>query len=121
MRSLLRSILVTIASIMLLSWLLPQVSVANTVTLLLAGVVLALLNTLLRPMLKLVFLPINVLTLGIFGWLINVGMIYVAMWLVPGFAISPITILEISLNEFWSVALVSFLMSVLGSFLHTLI
>lgn len=105
----------------MLSWLLPQVSVANTVTLLMAGLVLAILNTLLRPLLKLVFLPINVLTLGIFGWLINIAMIYAAMWLVPGFNISPITLFGVMLNEFWSVALVSFLLSLLGSFFQMLI
>lgn len=119
MKSLFRAILTTILSILVLSWFLPAVSVTNTVTLLLAGTVLALLNTLVRPVLKLLLLPINILTLGLLGWLINILMIYVAMWLVPGFSIAPISLLGIQFNEFWSVVLVSILMSLVGSFFQS--
>lgn len=119
MKSLFRAILTTILSILVLSWFLPAVSVTNTVTLLLAGTVLALLNTLVRPVLKLLLLPINILTLGLLGWFINILMIYLAMWLVPGFSIAPIALLGIQFNEFWSVVLVSVLMSLVGSFFQS--
>lgn len=121
MKSLIRAIIITILSILLLSWLLPAVTVANTVTLILAGVVLALLNTCVKPILKLLVLPINILTLGLLGWLINLLMIYLAMWLVPGFSISEISLLGMQFNEFWSVVLVSVLMSVFGSFFQGLL
>ncbi len=117
MKSFLRACIVTILSILLLSWFLPAVSVANTVTLLLAGIVLALLNATVRPFLKIIFLPINVVTLGLFGWIINVIVLYIAMWLVPGFEIAPFTLLGITFNEFWSVVAVSFFLSLLQTFL----
>lgn len=119
MKTLIRAIITTILSILVLSWLLPAVSVTNTVTLILAGVVLAILNTFVRPLLKLLLLPINLITLGLLGWLINVLMIYLAMWLVPGFSIAPIAILGIQFNEFWSVVVVGVLMSLIGSFFQS--
>ncbi|MCD8484094.1 phage holin family protein [Candidatus Woesebacteria bacterium] len=121
MKSVVRTILVTIFSILLLSWLIPQVSVANTVTLILAGVVLALLNLTLRPLLKVLFLPINIITLGIFGWVINVFILFLATWLVPGFAIQEITILGYTMNQFFSLTFVAVLLSVFSSFLGGLL
>lgn len=118
MKALIKTIIITILSILALSWLLPAVSVANTVTLVLAGIVLAVLNTFVRPLLKLLVLPINILTLGLLGWLINILMIYIAMWLVPGFEIATINLLGIQFSEFWSVVIVSILLSLVGSFLQ---
>ncbi len=117
MKSVIRSILVTIFSILVLSWLFPQVSVANTVTLIMAGIVLALLNMVLRPFLKILFLPINLITLGIFGWVINVLIVYLALWLVPGFSIQEISILGFELNQFWSITFIAVLLSVFSTFL----
>lgn len=117
MKSIVRSILITVLSILILSWLLPGLSVTNTVTLILSGIVLAILNATLRPFLKILFLPINILTLGLFGWLINVLVLYIAMWLVPGFQIEPFTLLGVALNQFWSVVVVSFGLSVVSTFL----
>ncbi len=117
MKTLFRSVLVTIFSILILTWLFPQVSVANTVTLILAGLVLAVLNLTIRPILKILFLPINLITLGIFGWVINVLILYMALWLVPGFTIQEMTVLGFALNEFWSITLVAVLLSVFGTLL----
>lgn len=115
MKSLVRSALVTIFSILILTWLFPQVSVANTVTLILAGLVLSILNLTIRPILKILFLPINLITLGIFGWVINVLIVYIALWLVPGFTIQEITLLGFTLNQFWSITFVAVLLSVFGT------
>ncbi len=121
MKSIVRSILVTVLSILILSWLLPGLTVTNTVTLILAGIVLSLLNATLRPFLKILFLPINLVTLGLFGWLINVLVLYVAMWLVPGFRIEPFMLFGWQFNQFWSVVVVSFGLSVLSTFLSGLL
>lgn len=45
-------------------------------TLLLAGLVLGLINFFIKPILKLISLPVRFLTLGLFGILINVGIIW---------------------------------------------
>lgn len=117
MKGLTRSLILTIVSILLLSWFLPGVRVSNTVTLILAGVVLAVLNATLRPFLKIIFLPINMLTLGIFGWVINALVLFLTTWLVPGFSIGPVVLFGITLSTFWSLIAVSFALSIVSGFL----
>ncbi len=117
MKALIRAVLVSIFSILLLTWLVPQVSVTNTVTLIVAGIVLALLNMIVRPILKILFLPINLITLGLFGWVINVFILYLATWLVPGFSIQEIVLFGYEMNQFLSLTFVAILMSLFSSFL----
>jgi putative membrane protein len=50
-----------------------------------AAVVLALVNTYLRPFVVLLTLPINVLTLGLFTLVINALMLKLVSWLIPAF------------------------------------
>lgn len=117
MKTITRSVILTIVSILLLSWFLPGVNIANTVTLILAGVVLAVLNVTLRPFLKIVLLPINVLTLGLFGWVINALVLFLTTWLVPGFSIGPVELFGWTLSQFWSLIVVSFALSLVSGFL----
>lgn len=57
-------------------------------TALLAAVIFGILNTLVKPILVLLSLPITVLTLGIFYFLINGLILYMTSALVSGFTIS---------------------------------
>ena len=50
-----------------------------------AAVLLALVNTYLRPLVVLLTLPINILTLGLFTLVINAGMLKLVAWLIPAF------------------------------------
>ena len=52
-----------------------------------AAVVLALVNTYLRPLVVILTLPINILTLGLFTLVINAGMLELVSWLIPAFHI----------------------------------
>jgi len=54
-------------------------------TAVLAAVVLALVNVIIKPIVKLLALPVTVLTLGLFGLVINAAMLYIVDWVVPGF------------------------------------
>lgn len=56
--------------------------------LLLATLVIALLNTFLRPIIVLLTLPVTVLTLGLFTLVINGVIFYLAAHLVPGFHVA---------------------------------
>lgn len=56
-------------------------------TLAVTALILGLLNAFLRPLLLLVTLPINVLTLGFFTLFINAGLFSLASWLVNGFTV----------------------------------
>lgn len=57
-------------------------------TLFWAAVVLWGLNKTIRPMIKLLLLPINVLTLGVFGWVAHVITLFLVTQLVVGFEVA---------------------------------
>jgi putative membrane protein len=59
----------------------------NNQALIAAAVVLALVNTWLRPLVVILTLPINILTLGLFTLVINAGMLELVSWLIPAFHI----------------------------------
>jgi putative membrane protein len=56
-------------------------------TLLIAAAVFTLVNAWLRPIVRLLSLPLIILTLGLFLFIVNVLMLYVTDWLVPDFEI----------------------------------
>ncbi len=128
MKSLIRTLILNIAVIFFAAWILPGLSYSqNLETLIFAAITLALLNIFVRPLLKLLMLPINLLTLGIFSWVVNVFLLYLATRLIPGFAISAfdfggldyqgIVLPAMRVTTFASFALSSFLISLLTSFL----
>lgn len=49
-----------------------------------AAVVLAVVNAFVRPVVKILSLPITILTLGLFALVVNALMIYLVAWIVPG-------------------------------------
>jgi putative membrane protein len=73
--------LINALSLLAVSYLLPSVSVDSIYVALLTALVLGLVNTLIRPLLLLVTLPLSVLTLGLFTLVIN-GLLF---WFVASF------------------------------------
>ena len=67
---------------------LPGVQVSSFTSALIAALVLGLLNTLLRPILVLLTLPVTLLTLGLFLFVINALMFYFAASLLEGFHVN---------------------------------
>ena len=53
----------------------------------LAGLVLGLLNLLVKPIVKILSIPINILTLGIFNIIINAGMLWIVDSIIEGLEI----------------------------------
>jgi len=68
--------------------ILPGVVLDGFGTALVVAVVLGAANAVLRPLLLILTLPINVLTLGLFTFVIIGGMVQLASWLVPGFQVA---------------------------------
>ena len=73
-------------------WIVTQfisgISIAGLPTLLWTAAVLGLVNALIRPILLLVTLPLNILTLGLFTFVINAVMLLLVTVLVPGFHVA---------------------------------
>lgn len=76
------------AALLLVAYLYPGVVVTSFGAAMIAALVLGLLNTLLRPILVLLTLPVTLLTLGLFLFIINAAMFYLAANLLDGLAVS---------------------------------
>lgn len=87
------------------AYLLPGVEVSGAGAAFLAVVVLSLLNAVVKPVLLILTLPINFLTLGLFTFVINALVILLASALVPGFRV----------DGFVSALLFSIVLSVVNS------
>lgn len=74
-------------AIMVTAYLLPGVAVSGFVAALTTAVILGLINAFIRPLLILLTLPINILTLGLFTLVINALLILLATAIVPGFKV----------------------------------
>ena len=87
LRLLLRWILDAIA-LLIVAWLVPGFKVANLPAALIAVIVIGLLNVPLGFLLKLITLPLGILTLGLFFLVINALILKLASGVVPGFYVN---------------------------------
>jgi putative membrane protein len=87
------------------------ISFATPQSLFIAGLMLGIVNTFLKPLLVILTLPLSILTLGLFVLVINALMMLLVAWLVPGFIVA----------GFWSGFLVAVFVSVFSFILNSLI
>jgi putative membrane protein len=59
----------------------------NWFDLFLVGLVMGLVNAIIKPILKLLALPITIVTLGLFTLVINAGMLALVAWIMPTLAV----------------------------------
>ena len=88
MGSLLLGWAINAGCLLLLARLLPAVQVSGFGTALVVALVLGLLNTVIRPVLILLTLPVNLLTLGLFTFVINGFLFWLAARILDGFSVS---------------------------------
>jgi|SRR5262245_64985891 len=86
MRFLARLVLNGLA-IIIAAWLLPGIHITSPLSALLAGVILGFVNAIVRPVLFFLTLPLTLLTLGLFIFVLNAICFALTAWLVPGFSI----------------------------------
>lgn len=109
MKNTISKILLSALSVLFLSWLLSGISVGESyLYAIFVAIVLALLNNYLKPILVVLTLPATILSLGLFMWVINAGMILLAGAILPGFEV----------NNFWWALLFSALFSAVNSMLY---
>ena len=65
----------------------PGVRIDDAGTLVLAGLLLGIVNAIVRPIAVVLTLPITVLSLGFFLLIVNAAMIALVAWMLPGFRI----------------------------------
>jgi len=92
LKLILRWVVITFA-ITITSYLLPFIEITGDTVLkkagiaFLAGFILGLVNVFIRPVIRLLTIPINILTLGLFNLIINAGMLWVVDYFVDNFKI----------------------------------
>ena len=95
--------LLAACALLLVAYLYPGVQIQSFASALIAAAVMGLLNTLLRPVLIILTLPVTVVTLGLFLFVINALMFWAAASLLDGFGV----------NGFWAALLGSLIYSAL--------
>jgi len=103
--------LVMTVSVMIAAYVIPGVTVSNFFSALWVALFLGIVNLLLKPLLILITLPINILTLGLFTFVINGLIILLASSVVKGFQVS----------GFWVAVLFSIVLSIINFFMNLLI
>jgi putative membrane protein len=111
MNALLLRWLTMAAAIWLTSLLFDGIQVSGIFALLLASLALAVLNALVRPLLLLVTLPLTIVTLGMFVFVVNAAVLKLAAFFVPGFQVS----------GFWTALFGAIALSVLNMILSALL
>lgn len=86
----------TVLAMPLAAWLLPGVEAQDPHSAWVAGILLGLLYLLLRPLVKLVLSPLNCLTMGIIGFLADMGLLYLATDWLEGFHIQGLSWLALT-------------------------
>jgi putative membrane protein len=107
---LIRWLILTVA-IIVASYLLEGIYISGFFSAFFAAAALGILNALFRPILILLTLPINILTLGLFTFIINALMLKLASGVIPGFEV----------YGFWTAVFGSLIISVVSWLLNSFI
>jgi putative membrane protein len=104
---LIRGLLVALGLWLATAWV-HGVSIDSPTTLIIAGLLLGIVNSIVRPIAIVLTLPMTILTLGLFLLVINAGMVALVAWMVPGMHVVGFW------AAFWTAVLVS-VVSMVGS------
>jgi len=103
-------LLISGLSVIITSYILPGVKVDSLLTAIIVGVVLGIVNSVIKPILILLTLPVTIMTLGLFTLVINGLLVLLTSSLVPGFRV----------ENFWWAVLFSIVISLVSWFLNSL-
>jgi len=104
-------ILITSGLVLLIARFMPGVHVADFTTALIVAVVLGLLNVFIKPILVILTLPVTILTLGLFLFVINAIIILLCTNIVGGFKV----------DSFFTALLFSIILSISQSIVFKII
>lgn len=116
----------------MLTQILPSVKISGGIpTHILGGAALSLMFLLLKPVLNIITLPLNLITLGSFSFLINVGILYLLTRFIPsilinafkfgGLKFAGFVVPEFFVNTFFAFIAASLLLSIVFTLLTWLI
>ena len=102
---LISKVLVSALALLLVAYIIPGIVVANAYVAIIAAIILGLLNLIARPILIVLTLPITIVTLGLFIFVINATLFWFVSSFIDGFDVA----------GFWVALLGSLLVSIISS------
>lgn len=131
MKKILRSLVINLAALILVSEAIAGFRISGGYQgILFTAAVLTGIHFAIKPLIKLLLLPINLITLGAFRWVANVFSLYLVTLLIPyleifsftfpGFTYQGFIIPEMYLAKIWVLIISSFLISLFTTFLFWL-
>jgi len=107
---LLVNLIVSTLAVLISAYILPGVKVDGFLTAVVVAVILGVVNMFIKPVLILLTLPLTILTLGLFTFVINALLILLVSNIVPGFKVD---------GFLWAL-IFSLVLSVVSSFLYSI-
>lgn len=104
------TLLLSTLAVFVTAHILPGVRVEGWTTALVVAIVLAIVNSFIRPLLLILTLPLNILTLGLFTFVIIGGLVMLVSAIVPGFHV----------NGFWWALAFALVLAIINGFLTQL-
>jgi len=104
------NLIVNTLAVLITAFILPGVVVSSFFTRLVVAIMLGLVNMLIKPILILLTIPLYVITLGFFAFIVNALLVILVSKLVPGFEVKNI----------WWAMLFSVILSLVTSFLFSI-
>lgn len=107
---LLINLLINGLAVYITSQILPGVFLADFMTAVIVSIVLGIGNTIVKPIFIILTLPITIITMGLFIFILNGLMVILASYIVPGFQV----------NNLLTAILFSLILSIVSWFLNSL-
>ncbi len=101
---------INVFALLIVEYLIPGFILSDIRAAIVTAVVIGIVNTLIKPILQLITLPLSIFTFGITAFLINVTLLWLISIYVPGFEIT----------NFATAILASIMLSLVSWFLHKL-
>ena len=87
MKLLLR-LVINVVALFIVEYLVPGFVLTSIQAAIIAAIVIGVVNTFIKPIIQLIALPITMITFGVAAFLINVLLLYLISFIVPGFEIT---------------------------------
>ena len=101
---------INVLALLVVEYLVPGFELSGFQAAIVAAIVIGMVNTLIRPILQIIALPITIMSFGIFAFLINVVLLWVVSKFITGFEIV----------NFTTAIVASIVLSLVSWFLHRL-
>ncbi len=111
MRRILLKWLINALALLITAYVVKGIQVTGVSALFLAAALLGILNALIRPILIILTLPINIITLGLFTFIINAAMLWFVSLIIKGFVI----------QGFWPAVVGALIISLISWFFNWLL